>query len=129
MDNISAAVQKVSNTTIVTESASGQTHVNAVKEVKTKADLHTDHATHMHLAKLILMLDTATDMTSMMKMIDLLDSSKTKTHVNFSTRYVLKYVLSRFFSYDLNVLVGDSILEFEQLESDSESLKNELSVI
>ena len=90
MDNISAAAQKVSNTTIVTESASGQTHVNVVREVKTKADLHTDHVTHMHLAKLILMLDTATDMTSMMKTIDLLVSLKIETRVNFSTRYALK---------------------------------------
>lgn len=100
MDNISAAAQKVSNTTIVTESASGQTHVNVVREVKTKADLHTDHVTHMHLARLILMLDTATDMTSMMKMIDLLDSSKTKTHVSFSTRYVLKCVFQFFLRFE-----------------------------
>lgn len=100
VDNISAAAQKVSNTTIVTESASGQTHVNVVREVKTKADLHTDHVTHMHLARLILMLDTATDMTSMMKMIDLLDSSKTKTHVSFSTRYVLKCVFQFFLRFE-----------------------------
>ena len=119
MVNTSAAVQKVSNTIIVTESASGQTHVNVVKEVKTKADLHTDHATHMHLAKIMLILDTATNMISMMKTIDLLDFSKTKTHVNISTRYVLKFVFSRFWAWDSN-------FEYYKLESDSETLKMNL---
>ena len=72
------------------ESASGQMPVNVVKEVKTKVDLRTDHVTHMHLAKLILMLDTVTDMTLMMKTIDLLVSLKIETRVNFSTRYKFK---------------------------------------
>ena len=74
------------------ESASGQMPVNVVKEVKTKVDLHTDHVTHMHLAKLILILDTVTDMTLMMKTIDLLVSLKIETRVNFSTRYAIKIV-------------------------------------
>ena len=88
------------------ESVSGQTPANVVKEAKTKADLHIDHVTHMHLVRLILMLDTAIDMTSMMKTIDSLVSLKTKTHVNSSTRYVLTYITYKvglfMFFYDLN---------------------------
>ena len=81
------------------ESVSGQTPANVVKEAKTKADLHTDHVTHMHLVRLSLMLDTAIAMTSMMKTIDSLVSFKTKTRVNFSTRYVFKFVIKSEFSF------------------------------